>query len=269
MISVVISSYQPKYFTALEKNIAETVGIPYEIIKIDNPGLMGICEAYNKGAEKAKFENLLFLHEDVSFETLNWGEKLLAIIEKPETGVVGVAGSSYVPNCPYAWWDLPLLDYRHMNQFRGNEKIKEFRLKEERQVSSLDGVFLSCRKTIWNKNKFNEKIKGFHGYDIDFSVRVANNYTNVVCNSLVINHYSTGKTDRAWFAALIRQRPLFHAPERQKINKKNEAYFYKVLEDYLLLLDFSDKERKRILLKYNLPKYIGYKQCIRNLQKFF
>ena len=50
MISIVISSYQPHFFAALEKNIVETIGVTYEIVQIYNPGTMGICEAYNKGA---------------------------------------------------------------------------------------------------------------------------------------------------------------------------------------------------------------------------
>ena len=71
MLSIIISSYQPHYYTALEKNIAATCGVEYELIKIDNPGLMGLCQAYNKGAEKAKYEYLLFLHEDVNVLTVN------------------------------------------------------------------------------------------------------------------------------------------------------------------------------------------------------
>ena len=72
MLSIIISSYQPEFYLALEKNIAESIGIPYEIMKIDNPGIMGICEAYNRGAEKAQYDFLLFLHEDVLFETQDW-----------------------------------------------------------------------------------------------------------------------------------------------------------------------------------------------------
>ncbi|HBR11511.1 MAG TPA: hypothetical protein DD740_04740 [Chryseobacterium sp.] len=82
MLSIIISSYQPDYFAALEKNIAETCGIPYEIVKIDNPGVMGICEAYNKGAALAQYENLLFLHEDVEFETKDWGGDIGSISKK-------------------------------------------------------------------------------------------------------------------------------------------------------------------------------------------
>lgn len=46
MISIIISSYQSHFFSAVEINIAETCGVPYEIIKIENPGIMGICAAY-------------------------------------------------------------------------------------------------------------------------------------------------------------------------------------------------------------------------------
>ena len=50
MLSIIISSYQPQNFSAIEKNIAETCGILYEIIKVDNKNLMGKCAAYNIGA---------------------------------------------------------------------------------------------------------------------------------------------------------------------------------------------------------------------------
>ncbi|MFX5306134.1 glycosyltransferase, partial [Acinetobacter baumannii] len=61
---------------------------------------MSITEAYNSGAEKSTFENLLFLHEDIIFYTRNWGNKLLHHLQKESTGIVGVAGSSYVPFAP-------------------------------------------------------------------------------------------------------------------------------------------------------------------------
>ena len=103
MISIIISSYQDKFYSALEKNIAETIGIPYEIIKIVNPNLMGICEAYNKGASMAKYNYLLFLHEDVIFHTKEWGQKLVSHLEKENVGVIGIAGSNYVPRFPIGW----------------------------------------------------------------------------------------------------------------------------------------------------------------------
>ena len=120
MLSIRISSYQPQFYSALEKNIAETIGIPYEIIKIDNPNLMGICEAYNKGASLSKYDYLLFVHEDVIFHTKEWGQKLINHLKLENVGVIGVAGSNYVPIAPIGWY-LPDNSYNFLNYIQNDK----------------------------------------------------------------------------------------------------------------------------------------------------
>lgn len=198
MISIVISSYQPKYFTALEKNIAETVGVPYEIIKIQNPGLMGIAEAYNKGAKKARFGNLLFLHEDVLFHTQNWGEKLIKHLEDPETGVVGVAGSDYVPTAPCGWYinGRSFLHLIQNNKSQNHPQHINNTSQNKHRAYALDGVFLAVQKSKFNNFRFDEKIGGFHAYDIDLSLRFAKKYENSVIGDILIEHFSEGSPDK-------------------------------------------------------------------------
>lgn len=267
MVSIIVSSYQPENFSALEKNIAETVGVPYEIIKIDNPGLMGICEAYNKGAEKAKYENLLFLHEDVIFNNFNWGKELLKLLESKENGVIGVAGCFYIPNVPFAWWELPFTEFRNITQFKDSELIKQYTLEEDKNITALDGVFLACRREVWQAFPFNENIKGFHAYDIDFSVRIADSYQNIVSSKILLSHFSEGNMDEKWFRSLIQSRDYFKAPVSQKTNKKHEFFFYTKFQKYLEQFDFPEKEKRKLLLKYNKPKFIGYKTFLKNLFK--
>ncbi len=205
MISIIISSYQPKYYFALEKNIAETVGVPYEIIKIDNPGLMGICRAYNTGATQAKFKNLLFIHEDILFHTQNWGEKLINHLEDPETGIVGVAGSDYVPTAPSGWF-IKGHSYLHLLQNSKNRSQPElinFTNQIKHSVYALDGVFLAVKKVKFNNFKFDEKIPGFHAYDIDLSLRFVEKYKNYVINDILIEHFSEGSPDKDFTEANI------------------------------------------------------------------
>ncbi|WP_297985039.1 glycosyltransferase [uncultured Chryseobacterium sp.] len=265
MISIIISSYQPTFFAALEKNIAETIGVPYEIVQIYNPGTMGICEAYNKGAAKANFEQLLFLHEDVLFETQNWGAILCNQMQQGNVGVIGVAGCSYVPNVPFAWWDLFPASFKNLKQYNKNRLVSQFSLKDDKTVMALDGVFLACRKEIWRKFPFNEKISGFHGYDIDFSVRVAYDYDNIVTSKIIISHFSMGNMDEKWLRSLIETRGYFKKPKGQMINKKYEYFYYTKLKTYLEQFNFPDTEKGMILNKYNNPRYIGYKAFLKNL----
>lgn len=217
MLSIIISSYQPNFYDALEKNIAETCGVEYEIIKIENKGKMGICEAYNIGAAKSQYENLLFLHEDVLFHTKNWGAKLLAHLKVKDTGIIGLAGSSYVPAAPCGW-NVYSEKYNTINIIQNIEGHKQLCNSFEaginlKNVFAVDGVFLSVKKKVYEELPFSEELPGFHGYDLDFSLRIAKKYQNFVCNDILLEHFSQGNPNEMWFRNNI------------KIRKKNGHNF--------------------------------------------
>ncbi len=220
MLSIIISTFNQRNYTALEQNIIETAGIPFEIIKVENPGTMGICDAYNFGAGKAKFENLLFLHDDISFQTINWGPKLIKYLKDPEAGVFGVAGSNYVPAAPSGWFI---------------EKCQKDSTTNKTAAIALDGVFLSCTKTKFNQVKFNDsQIKGFHGYDCDFSLRMAKLYQNYIVHDINIEHFSSGNPDKLFLDNNIKIRlnlgsnfnhPSNSATEKAAFNSFLRFYF--------------------------------------------
>ena len=240
MISIIISSYQPEYFAALEKNIAETVGVPYEIIKIDNPGLMGICSAYNTGAKNAKFENFLFIHEDILFHTQNWGEKLINHLKDPETGVVGVGGSDYVPMAPSGWY---VKDHSYIHLLQNDkshnqpEPIKST-TQNKQSVFALDGVFLALQKEKFDDFRFDDKIGGFHAYDLDLSLRFARKYKNYVIGDILIEHLSSGNPDKAFFE------------ENIWVRKKCGSNFQLVQDSKIEMLCFKE-------FLYNYYRYSG------------
>src|SRR4051812_42275498 len=95
MVSIIVSSVNETYFLQLSDNIKETIGINYEIIKIEKDiNQLGICYAYNKGAEKSVYPYLCFVHEDVKFVTSNWGRLIINHFEsEPQIGLLGVAGN--------------------------------------------------------------------------------------------------------------------------------------------------------------------------------
>ena len=94
----------------------------YEIIKIDNPGTMGISEAYNRGIA-ATFDYLCFCHEDILFQTEGWGRKLLEIFSyDSQIGLIGIAGSPYLPYV-YSGWSFPHSGLEKMYLIQpGNDK---------------------------------------------------------------------------------------------------------------------------------------------------
>ena len=73
MISVLICSADNSLLNQVKANIEQTIGVEHEILFFDNLEKKGICEVYNSLAAQAKFSYLCFVHEDILFQTLNWG----------------------------------------------------------------------------------------------------------------------------------------------------------------------------------------------------
>ncbi|PWI31504.1 hypothetical protein DI383_02215 [Flavobacteriaceae bacterium LYZ1037] len=212
MISIIVSSYQPTYYKALVDNISLTIGnVVYEVIRIDNPGLMGISEAYNKGAIKAQYPYLCFVHEDVLFHTNNWGINLINHLKGLEIGAIGVAGSAYKSFVPSTWSLFkPYIASNLIQHVKNQDKtsyLNKIQGKEDEnmyEVVTLDGVFIATHKTIWEKGPFDEKLlKGFHGYDMDFSLQVAQDHKLYVVFDILLEHFSEGNPNNDWMQAAM------------------------------------------------------------------
>jgi hypothetical protein len=257
MLSIIISSYQTKYFLELEHNIAQTCGIVYEIIKIDNPCLMGICQAYNQGAEIAKYDNLLFLHEDIEFKTSNWGEILIAYLKDHMTGCVGIAGSTYIPNAPVGWWFSKSIDFRYLLQNNRDYRT----IDEDKNTILLDGVFIAIEKQKYEEFKFNESFTGFHAYDIDFSQRVSQKFQNLITSKILINHFSTGKPDSNWFFDIIKTRK--NKPPTKKIDYYLENVAFVEFCQILKNISVSRYKKTSLFFEYLSPKYLGKKKIFK------
>src|SRR5205809_6411151 len=103
MLSIIICSRDHEQLVLVKKNISETIGIPFEILSIDNSNnKYSICTAYNTAASEAKYETLCFMHEDIVIRTYNWGNIVLDIL-KQDFGLAGVAGSMYKSRSISGW----------------------------------------------------------------------------------------------------------------------------------------------------------------------
>ena len=182
MVSVIICSINKLLARQVEKNIDDTIGVPWELILIDNTEIKkGITRVYNEGAARARYDILCFVHEDVEFQTRNWGRLIQQYFDNdPQLGLVGVAGARYKGRAWSGWWTgIPSVDY--CNIYSGNkfDTAERTYLNPDPNVKYYpavvaDGVFLCARKKAWQESKFNERlINGFHFYDIDFSFNIA------------------------------------------------------------------------------------------------
>ena len=220
MISIIISSYQPHYLEELKVNVENTIGVGYEIIDIQNKGIMSICSAYNQGASKAKFPYLCFMHEDISFKTVNWSKPLISKFETDATtGIIGIAGGKYKSISPSIWLsgvaELDRINIIQHSKSKKNEYIN-YLPNEFEEVVCLDGVFLFTKKSIWAENKFDEfTFTNFHCYDLDFSFQVGRSKKVLVTNTVLLEHFSTGSYDKSWIDETL----VFHNKWRQNLPK--------------------------------------------------
>jgi len=211
MISLIICSRNKSLLNNIQRNISQTIGINYEVIVQNSPkGEMGIAKAYNLSGAKAKYPYLVFVHEDVQFHSENWGHKVIKHLENEATGLIGVVGTKIKTSAPSgAWLNNSLLDRFFMFQRNpsGDNYIKYANpLNEEiSEVKILDGLFLCCRKNVWEENKFDElNFENFHGYDIDFSLQIQQIYKLYVVYDIELEHFSNGGNSKAWIKAMIK-----------------------------------------------------------------
>ena len=204
MISIIISSKSESDLKRCAENIQETIGVPYELIITRNAeGKIPLTKVYNDGAQKARYEMLCFLHEDIEFKKKEWGKKLVSLLSDKTVGAVGVVGSTYFPeNGAWASPGIPFLKGRmiHLSKHIDMDEIDLFSEElGDLDVVTVDGAFIATRKDIVQEMPFDDKIfDGFHFYDADFCIRVAQKYRVIVTTDILLKHYSHGKHDEIW-----------------------------------------------------------------------
>jgi GT2 family glycosyltransferase len=258
----------PNYLQQVSENIRQTIGLDYELLVTDNrKENLPICKIYNQLAAKASYPYLLFLHEDVVFQTLSWGSLLTEQFTRDASvGVIGVAGSAYKSVIPSGWYTgLKEMDY--YNILHDNKGIVK-KIRDEHddhvitaQVKVLDGVFLACRKSLWQEIPFNEQLlQGFHFYDIDFSLRASLHFKNIVLRNLNMIHYTVGGDfGEPWVQTAF----LFHKHYHNLLaGKDDSSSFYNDTIVFRSWLDLLKNEKirfkSRIKWLWLQKKYISH-----------
>ena len=243
MISIIICSKDKHMLSQLESNISETIGVPYEIISINNSnGFYGICEAYNLGGGLAKYKFLCFVHEDVLFRTKNWGVNIINhFTHDTRLGLIGIAGSKIKTKSLSSWWQSNIDDYQPnreniIQHYKQTERDTEhFLLNPYNEILSevvtLDGVFLVTKRNIWQYSKFDEHLlKGFHCYDLDFSLQITKYYKIAVVFDILIEHFSEGSINRSFYDDLIGVHKKFrnYLPLNKLLPNNKNFYFHDI-----------------------------------------
>ena len=202
MITVVCSSRGD--LNEFKEHVVKTSGLDkkLEFLGYKNNNEFSLTEIYNRGLKDSKNDIIVFLHDDISIETKNWGTKLLRLFDRnPEFGIIGVAGTKNLPSSG-RWWENPKKMYgRVAHTHEGKTWLSTYsddlaQFIEETVI--VDGVFFAIDKRKIKKN-FDENVKGFHFYDLTFCFE--NYLENVkigVTTVVRINHKSIGMTNDQW-----------------------------------------------------------------------
>ena len=253
MISVIICSINKGLAQQVQKNIAATIGVVWELIVIENTiAPKSITEVYNLGASRAQYDILLFVHEDVLFQTKNWGEKLIDCFRLDSSlGLIGVAGSKYKSITPSGWFtgfrEFDCCNIIHSNNANGQVKIyyNPSPQSTTQQVKVLDGVFLCATRKVWTEIRFDDiLLRDFHLYDLDFSFRAAEKYKVIVTFDIEILHIAKGghygnkwlESTLIWHKKVQEKLPAFF-PELKLDKRKVEK---KILKTWLIRLKHED-----------------------------
>lgn len=210
MISVIICSVNALLRTNVKKNIEETIGIEHEIIVIENEQThYSISKAYNIGATQSKYPFLCFVHEDIIFHTKGWGNVLINQFSSTKARLIGILGC-IIKTSALSSVHIPKSEFNRHNQLQryANNVIDHFYQNPHKETFSevcvLDGVFMASLRTAWEETKFSEEyLTGFHGYDIDFSLKNFKKGRVIVIYDLLIEHLSLGSFNKSWIDAQL------------------------------------------------------------------
>ena len=173
-----------------------------EIIPFENPGTHSLSEAYNIILEKSSNDIVVLCHDDIYFDTKNWAQKLVKHFKRnPDYGILGVAGSVKIPESGM-WWEEPVKMRGIVNhEHEGKKWESKYSTSIGNQIDDVvlvDGLFIAVKKSNIQKT-FDEEVKGFHLYDVDFCTR---NFIEDVKIGVVydirVTHLSIGQTNEQW-----------------------------------------------------------------------
>jgi len=246
------------------EHIKKTSGLgnKIEVIQYVNDGAFGLTELYNRALKETTNNIVVFCHDDIIFDTKNWGTKLLRVMKKnPEFGIVGIAGSREVP-VSGQWWENPSHMYGQVyHKHEGKRWLSKYSDKKIGFIDNtviVDGLFFVVDKEKI-KCEFDEKVEGFHFYEIDFCFR---NYLEGVkigvTSDIDVTHLSIGQTNEKW----EENRKIFAEKYKDNLPAKVKKEFGKqnklrVLIGCLAFNDYTGSE----LHVYELAKELSKQNC--------
>lgn len=204
MVSIIVCSRKSSLSNTLQVNIKNTVGETFEIICIANTdNRLSIFEAYNQGVEQAHGEILVFMHDDVVFQTQDWGQIITKCLEDNQTAIAGVLGGQLIDETSYSWTSSGFYSGQVVQVSHGTKtKYNHNGSNMGNEVVALDGMFLAMRKELFEKQilKWDTvTYDGFHFYDLDICMQAVSQGYKVQVVPIMIEHHSLGAFNLSFY----------------------------------------------------------------------
>ena len=173
-----------------------------EVIPFENNGEFSLTEVYNKILEQSSNDIVVLCHDDLYLDSKNWGSKILNHFKRnSDYGILGLAGTTSMPKSGRWWEDFSKMKGIVNHEHEGKKWESKYSTSKGNQLDDVvlvDGLFIVINKKNIKK-QFNEEIKGFHFYDVDFSFRNFIEDVKIgVMYDVRVTHKSIGQTNEQW-----------------------------------------------------------------------
>ena len=200
-ISIIICCRHEEISPQLKENIQSTIfcdsSHEYQIIVIDNHNNQySIFEAYNRGVQVSTGDILCFMHDDIEYQTVGWGDKVVSLFEDSNIDACAVIGSSYLRKAP---------TYTNHGRFSCMNMIYEgnrtsINADKVRPIVVFDGFWFCVRKRCFQHVYFDDQTYGgFHFYDMDTALQLFHaGYHTVFIPDVFIFHSYGANFNNQW-----------------------------------------------------------------------
>ena len=171
MVSVVCCYNDEKQYNAMIATLKKQ-DVSYELIGLDNQDghFTSAATALNTGARKASGDILVFIHQDILFDSPSSLSSLVEVLCTEHQAIIGIFGASH---------------------------------GKQRQISTglwsadtLDECCVAMSKDTWFKFPFQEQIcDGWHLYVVELCLRVSLENVLIAYGEFAITHLSGGNVD--------------------------------------------------------------------------
>ena len=242
---------KPEFYEYLKKSSGVH---KVQVIEKVNNGEKSLSQVYNEIINESENDIVVLCHDDIYFDTNNWGKKLVKNYDKNNFDIIGVAGTTSIPESGRWWEDMTkmsgIVNHEHEGR-KWESKYSSSLLNSLQEVCLIDGVFISFNKNNI-KHRFNESVEGFHFYDVYFSVENHLSGCKIgVTHDFRLTHRSIGMTNEKWEENRLKfvenfkdNLPIKLIPniDYKMIDKEDDK------EQYQLILQSTDTEKTKKLI---------------------